>query len=235
MREDRSHRQKLMQRELNERAAELTDEELAELLLTYSVPRGRVEPIARALIAAFGSADAMLAADKNELLAVPGVTRETAALLKLIDGIRTSRPHEAQEPAPAEKTDTETDEIPVLTSVKQAAQFCASVISGREGECVLLVLLGADSRVISSFIAAVGSGESVALPTELICANAALPGVKGAVIAHNHPSGSPRPSAEDIAATRRLARRLEKEGVRLYEHFIIGEGACFALLSDAQI
>ena len=237
MQNDLTHRQKRRQRSLGANTEELSELELTELLLTYAIPRRPTEPIARALLKRFGSLEGVLSAERGDLLALPGVMPEAVDLIKLSDRIRLNYADGVNSPnEPTQEDEPRTQESPAqLASVRSAAEYCRSMLSGRTEECVLEVLLGEGSRVISSFFAAVGDGKSVSLPVDLICANALREGVRGVVIAHNHPSGSPRPSMQDIELTRSLARTLDERGVRLYEHFIIGGGACFALLSDAEL
>jgi DNA repair protein RadC len=98
----------------------------------------------------------------------------------------------------------------------------------------VLVALALDARnrlIRSPITVAVGSlSRTVVEPRELlrplITAAAAA-----AVLAHNHPSSCPEPSAEDIALTRTLAQATDLLGIRLLDHVIVGDGS-FVSLAD---
>ncbi|MGO9203452.1 MAG: UPF0758 domain-containing protein [Limisphaerales bacterium] len=92
------HRERLRERFLHGDAASRTDEALLELLLTYGIPQRDVQPLAKGLLAKFGSLERVLTADSKALCAVDGIKTTTAALLKLVDHLRqkstTPRPNE---------------------------------------------------------------------------------------------------------------------------------------------
>jgi len=78
------HRQRLRQRFLATRPADLSEVELLELLLTYSIPRQNVVPLARQVLQRFGSLPDVLSASYSELTALPGIGQHTAVLLKVV-------------------------------------------------------------------------------------------------------------------------------------------------------
>lgn len=65
------------------------------------------------------------------------------------------------------------------------------------------------------------SNHSVALPVREIARDALAFEARRVLMAHNHPSGDPSPSPDDVAATRRLARTLEAIGVTLVDHLVL--------------
>lgn len=67
--------------------------------------------------------------------------------------------------------------------------------------------------------------ESIHVPMRLVAADALALDAVGVVMAHNHPSGNPAPSADDLAVTRRLARTLEALGIRLFDHLVFAGGS----------
>lgn len=237
MQQNEGRRYKLRQRMMGPAGSEYigsadhTEQEHLELLLTYTVRRGEVAPIARALLAEFGSAAGAVSAPKEKLLMVPGVSTATAAFFKLIANTAQML-SEAESEAEAPSENKEALPGTRLLSVREGAAYCISMLKEGREECLLLTLLGADSSVLASFYMAEGSGERVGLPSALIIENARLAGASGVVIAHNHPSGDIRPSEADVAATKRLAALLAQSGVRLYEHYIVAGSNCWAMLSE---
>jgi len=85
------HRERLRERFLHGAASSRTDTALLELLLTFSIPRHDVQPLAEALLARFGDLNQVLAADPSALRAVDGVEVHLTTLLKLVDHICQAR------------------------------------------------------------------------------------------------------------------------------------------------
>ena len=91
-------------------------------------------------------------------------------------------------------------------------------------EHFFVVTLDARHRVIGEHLVSVGSlSSSIVHPREVF--RPAIREAAGAVVlVHNHPSGDPRPSEEDVAVTRRLANASELIGIRVLDHVVIGDG-----------
>jgi DNA repair protein RadC len=77
-----------------------------------------------------------------------------------------------------------------------------------------------DGQRLAEFILVAGSPETVELPLRRIFADALRLDALGLILAHNHPSGDPQPSREDIEATRILAATADRLGIRLVDHLI---------------
>ena len=71
-----------------------------------------------------------------------------------------------------------------------------------------------------------GDADGAALPVRDIIADAARHGSKGIILAHNHPSGDPAPSATDKRITRRLALAGEAMDVAILDHLVMAGGEC---------
>jgi DNA repair protein RadC len=71
-----------------------------------------------------------------------------------------------------------------------------------------------------------GGEDAVELPLAAILTSALRLGARSIVLAHNHPSGDPSPSASDEAATRRLASAAAGVDIRLQDHLIFAGGQC---------
>ena len=92
------HRARLRQRFLADPAT-LSETETLELLLTYAIPRRDVASLAQALIDRFGSADHVLTAPYDELVAVPGIGEQAATLIKVVAQLA-NKARDQAEPAP---------------------------------------------------------------------------------------------------------------------------------------
>lgn len=104
------------------------------------------------------------------------------------------------------RTDTPPDWLDALT------------MAARE-MCAIAYLDGAHRVIGVRHIA--GEQDRLSVPIRIVAADALAFDAQAAVIAHNHPSGDPSPSAADLAFTRRLARALEALGVRLIDHVVL--------------
>jgi DNA repair protein RadC len=97
------HRQRLRERFLAEEAPALTEEALAELLLTFAIPRSDVQPLAHTLLERFGSLKAVFEASPEALRSIKGVGENTIVLLRLVGRLAGQRPRRKSTPAPPEE------------------------------------------------------------------------------------------------------------------------------------
>lgn len=199
---------------LLEGAEALDDDEVLALLLGGSVER------ARSLISAFGGLWGLGRASVADLSAVGGVgeARAASVLAAAELGRRMARAAGSSRP--------------VVSSPRDVDALLRPRIAHLDREHLVVLLLNTKNRVISSPTVSVGTlTQSLVHPREVfkpaIRASAA-----SVVLAYNHPSGDSRPSAEDVAVTKRLARvGREAVGIGLLDHIVIGDG--FTSLKEA--
>lgn len=89
-------------------------------------------------------------------------------------------------------------------------------------EMMVAMFLDCRQRVIGLQVAHIGTLSAVAVEPRAILSAALLCNASGVVLAHNHPSGDPTPSADDLEFTRRMTEACELLGLRLRDHLIIG-------------
>lgn len=107
-----------------------------------------------------------------------------------------------------------------IGTARDAADLFEPIFLSAATERVAVLHLGADRRVIELDESEAQQRASARLPVRAILAAAMARGACGIVVAHNHPSGNPGPSAADIAATRCLAETGAALGIRLHDHLI---------------
>jgi DNA repair protein RadC len=90
-------------------------------------------------------------------------------------------------------------------------------------EAVAVVHVDNGARVIGTTFSGGGADEAE-LPVREILGSALRFGAASIIVAHNHPSGDPSPSEQDLAATRRLAEAAQAAGIRLIDHLIFAGG-----------
>ena len=113
-----------------------------------------------------------------------------------------------------------------IGTAAQAVDLLAPLLASTARETVAVVHLGPDQRLLAVTLEEPAAPDKAELPIRTIIAKALLMGAEGMVIAHNHPSGNPEPSAADEAATRSLASAAAAVGIRLQDHLVFAGGEC---------
>jgi DNA repair protein RadC len=113
-----------------------------------------------------------------------------------------------------------------IVTAQDAAELLAPLFADKAGERVAVLHLDAARCLIALDERLAAGPDGVGLPMRDIFRAALDHGAVGLVIAHNHPSGDPRPSPADVEATRLLAETAASLGIRLHDHLIFAGGAC---------
>jgi len=127
------------------------------------------------------------------------------------------------------KESTQTAETPTISAPEDAIRILSDFLSGADREHFVVMLLSTKHQIIGINTVSIGSlNSSVVHPRETfkpaIVSNAAA-----IILAHNHPSGDPTPSSEDIAITKRLKDAGQVLGIDVLDHVILGEGRFVSL------
>lgn len=188
----------------------LSDAEVLALILGTGGPEG-VTNLARRVLEAVGGPAGLARADATRLSEVRGIgpakAAEVVAALEL--GRRASRALAVERPQ-------------ILTP-DDAAALLGPRLAHLDHEESVALLLDRKHRVVSE--ETVGRGGIAHAPMEareVYKAAMRQPGVAAVLVAHNHPSGDPTPSPQDVAVTRRLARAGEVLGIEFVDHLIVG-------------
>jgi DNA repair protein RadC len=116
-----------------------------------------------------------------------------------------------------------------LRNPSDASRFFRSLIGADVRENFLAVYLDGRHRPIGWRVVSIGTATvSLVHPRETFQPAVCL-GAASLIVGHNHPSGDPQPSSEDISVTRRLARAGSILGIGLCDHIVLGGGAFFSL------
>jgi len=114
-------------------------------------------------------------------------------------------------------------ERPRLTTPQEAARVLAQYVGESDREQFVVALLTVRHRLIGLHTVSVGCLTSSLVHPREVFKPALLASAAALVVAHNHPSGDPEPSAEDIALTRRLVSAGTLLGIEVLDHVILGE------------
>ena len=107
-----------------------------------------------------------------------------------------------------------------IATLQDAAPLLAAFFAGAQEERVVALHLDSARRVLGVTLERTGGREDVELPLGAIAASALRMGAAAIILAHNHPSGDPEPSAADKDASRQLADALRPLDIRLLDHIV---------------
>ena len=126
-------------------------------------------------------------------------------------------------------------ERPQLRVPAEAAPLLAQYIGETDREVFAVALLTIRHRVLGLHTVSVGCLTSSLVHPREVFKPAILAGAAALLLAHNHPSGDPEPSAEDIALTRRLVSAGQLLGIEVLDHLILGESGRFVSLRERGV
>lgn len=205
------HRDRLRERFAASGPAGFADYELLELLLFRSIARVDTKPIAKALIARFGSFAAVLGAPLALLQEVKGVGPAVALDLKLIAaaGMRLAR--------------GEIEEREVLSSWSKVVDYCRAAMAFEEREQFRILFLDRRNALIADEVQQTGTVDHTPVYPREVIRRALELSATAIVLVHNHPSGDPTPSRADIEMTRLIIETAKPLGISVHDHVIIGK------------
>lgn len=117
-----------------------------------------------------------------------------------------------------------------IASSRDVAAYFEPRLRGDTMESIWVVGLDAKNRVVLQHLSARGGLTSCSVTPADLLRPVVLNACAGAIMIHNHPSGDPTPSAEDVALTQRVQRGAELLGIKLLDHIIIGRAGYFSFL-----
>lgn len=203
------HRLRLKKRLHSVGVDSFLDHEFLELLLTYVIARKDTKPIAWALLKRFGSLAAILDATPSALMEVEGVGPSTAQFLKLIRSALKRYTHAG---------------IPKrikLGSIQEVLDYCQASLAGKKEEFVEVIFLSVRGTILNTRIVATGSISHIFIEPRQIIEHAMHEKAASLIIVHNHPSGDPRPSPQDITWTLQTKQAAFLFNIKILDHLII--------------
>jgi len=215
---NKGHRERLRERFHKSFTDGMHDYEVLELLLTYSIARKDVKPIAKNLLARFGGLPEVLEAPAEELARQPEMGHASATLIKLVKEL--SALYLARR---MEKRD-------VLSSPDRVADFARSKLAGLPHEAFMVLYLNTQNELLHHEILNEGTIDQVAVYPRRVVESALARHASGLILAHNHPSGYTDPSDEDKNLTRSIRDAARLFDVRLLDHLVVGKGGYFSFL-----
>ncbi len=204
------HRQRLRSRFRDAGGEALADYELLELLLFQLVPRRDTKPIAKALLARFGSFSEVLAAPEEQLVAFDGIGDSAAAGLKAIEAAARRYARDAVR------------DRPLLASWDTVLAYCRVAMAYEAREQFRILFLDKKNGLIADEVQQVGTVDHTPVYPREVMKRALELAATALILVHNHPSGDPSPSRADIEMTRLLVEASKPLGIVIHDHIIVG-------------
>jgi DNA repair protein RadC len=203
------HRARLRRRLLEAGPTGFHDYELIEYLLALTIPRVDTKPLAKRLLSDFGGIGPLLGASPDALRR-EGLTDPTIAALKIAEATA-SRLLEAR-----------IEGQPILSSWDALGNYLHASMAHRRTEEVRILFLNAKNMLIANEALAQGSVDEASIYVRDVLHRAIDLGATALIIVHNHPSGDPTPSQQDIRLTRDLVEAGRHMKVAVHDHVIVG-------------
>ena len=204
------HRDRLRDRALKGGLGAVPDYELLELYLFRTIPRGDVKPLAKALLARFGSLAAAIAASVSELKTVKGIGDLAALDLKLLHEthLRVSRESISRRP--------------VIAGAAQLHAYVKAAMAHEPREQVRVMFLDRRNQLIADEVMNQGTVDHAPLYPREVMRRALELSATALILVHNHPSGDPSPSPADILVTREVVQAGKTLKIEVYDHLVVG-------------
>ena len=195
------HRERLRKRFRGAGPDALPDYELLELVLFRAAPRHDTKPIAKALIARFGTFAEALNAPEELLREIPGIGEAAITELKLVRA------------ASLRLIRGEVLERPVLSSWAQVLDYCRASMGFASKEQFRILFLDKRNQIIADEVQQTGTVDHTPVYVREVVKRALELSATAIVLVHNHPSGDPTPSRADIEMTKQIVAAAKPLGV----------------------
>jgi DNA repair protein RadC len=192
-------------------AAALGDNELVALIIGNGSRQGNALSVANALLTAHGGLHGLTRGTADEFARIPGIGAARAAqIVAALELGRRTLSH-----APSARV--------LIRGPADAAAYLLPRFGSRGIEQFGIMMLDAKHRVMRTAILAVGTLNSSIVEPRDVFREAAVGGAAAIVVFHNHPSGDPTPSSDDVALTRRLVAAGTLLGIDVVDHVVLGD------------
>jgi DNA repair protein RadC len=204
------HRERLRDRATVGGLAAVPDYELLELFLFRSIARGDVKPLAKQLLARFGSLGGVLGATPEELRTVAGVGEAVALDLKLLHEatLRTAKEQVARRP--------------VISSWNALLAYVKTALAHEAREQFRVLFLDKRNQLMADEVLGHGTVDHAPVYPREIMRRALELSASAVILVHNHPSGDPTPSQADITMTKLIVDAAKALRIEVHDHLVVG-------------
>ena len=205
------HRERLRGRFRAAGADAISDYELLELVLFRAIPQRDVKPLAKDLIAKFGSFPEVISAPPARLAEVKGVGDAAITELKVVHA------------AAARIARGQVQKRPVLSSWSGVIDYCRTTMAFADKEQFRVLFLDKRNQLIADELQQVGTVDHTPVYPREVVKRALELSATALILVHNHPSGDPTPSQADIQMTQTIIDVARPLGIAVHDHIIVGK------------
>jgi len=217
------HRKRLRERFRETGFEGFKDYEALELILTYAIPRKDVKPIAKELIRGFGDFQGVLDAPFDDLVKTGGVGENAATFLNLL---KSSAGLYLKQVLKRKKG---------ISGTRDLLDYCRVEMRGLKDEQFRAIFLNSQNEIIGDEVIQEGTVDQSVVYPRKVMERALYYKATAMIFVHNHPSGSIKPSKEDIALTETLRQAAGSLQLRVYDHLIISKNGYFSFLEGGLL
>ena len=211
------HYKRLRDRALNQDITKLSEREILELTLQLCFNRGDLNDLSARLLKRFKSYYKVLSASKEELLSVDGVGESAAEKLMLLPKLLNFY----------DISKTKEKDV-FVNCAKDCIDISCNYLKNLEQERLVMFVLNGTGKITKEIVLGEGSDACVKVKTNEIMLKAAENKASKVFFAHNHPSGSSKPSLSDINFTSQITKALFFAGIKVVDHIIVGHDEPFS-------
>ncbi|MFV0519637.1 MAG: RadC family protein [Lachnospirales bacterium] len=212
------HRQRVRDNIVKNGINEFSDRNLLEVMLFYAYPMKDTKAIADKLIDKFGSLDVILSMDIKTLMAT-GMTENTAVLMHLFSAI-------------GRRQNINYKKRKEIVSVEDAKELCCDILKYEKNESFYILYLNSKKVYLGYEKVSEGTITKVSINLRSIMNGVNQFNATYIILVHNHPSGNPFPSFEDIENTKVLKSHLKPFEVFVCDHIIVGFNKAFSFVEE---
>jgi len=217
------HRQRLRERFIKSGLAGFHDYEVIELLFEKGGTRKDCKDAAKAALAKFKTLQGVLEASSYELCQIGGIGPRNSFGIKMVKAVS----DRYREKKLIQKNP--------LNNSRELFDYLNHDIGDKTREYFKIIFLDSKNQVISTETHSKGTLTASSVYPREVVYSALANRAAALIFAHNHPSGDPQPSREDVAITRQLVYAGKIMGLAVHEHIIIGGNSYYSFADQGQI
>ncbi|MCF8478233.1 MAG: DNA repair protein RadC [Pseudolabrys sp.] len=205
------HRERLRGRFRDAGPDAVSEYELLELVLFRAIPQRDVKPLAKDLIAKFGSFAEVVAGPRARLKEVKGIGEAAVDELKIVHA------------AASRLARGQLHKRTVLSSWSSVIDYCRTAMAYADKEQFRLLFLDKRNQLIADEVQQTGTVDHTPVYPREVVKRALELSATALVLVHNHPSGDPTPSRADIQMTQAIIDVAKPLGISVHDHIIVGK------------
>ena len=217
------HRERLKERFREAGPEAMPDYELLEMVLFRAITRGDTKPLAKQLLARFGTFAEVLSAEPERLMEVGGVGEAVATEIKIVHA------------AAMRLMRGEVLNRPVLTTWNAILDYVRAAMAFSDNEQFRILFLDKKNQLIADEVQQEGTVDHTPVYPREVVKRALELAASAIMLVHNHPSGDPTPSMADIEMTKKIVDAGQRLGLTVHDHVIVGRKGHFSFRSNGLI